>query len=159
MFAPVYKLGRFNGNRAAYVGARTGIVFNDLIVAGLSGHTLTEAQGLNDGRSVNFSYAGMFGGVNLFSSRLVHLALLNHVSWGKAVVSRLDSDEPQLSTSQRNDIVTIIEPEALAELNLTPHIRLGAGIAYRRVSGMDFSYLSEGDVRGTAYSVGLSFYE
>jgi hypothetical protein len=56
-----------------------------------------------------------------------------------------------------SDVVFVVEPGVIAELNILTWLRLNGGLSYRSVSGVDQDNLKNRDFSGLAATVSLKF--
>ncbi len=66
-----------------------------------------------------------------------------------------DSDETADSKSS-SDVFLIVTPEVNIFLNITKYIRIGAGVSYRFVNGLDTEGFTDRDFRGFSMSLSIS---
>ena len=64
-----------------------------------------------------------------------------------------DEDHPD----HNSDAFFVLEPAAHVQLNIADHAKLGVGVSYRYVAGVDHPALSDSDLRGLSLSVHASF--
>jgi hypothetical protein len=96
-----------------------------------------------------------YGGVDLEyihrTRRLVHPSVQLTLGSGSA------SQGPASGGPDRRDSLLFAEPGVHAELNVTKGMRLGAGLSYRFVSGVELPAFSSADLHGVAATFTFKF--
>jgi len=94
------------------------------------------------------------------SDKLVHLSASTLIGWGSLnnAANRnwmtydpyYDDRHSYANYNLVDDSFMVIEPELDFELNMTTFFRLGLGISYRYISGVDLMPLTNADLKGLA---------
>ena len=157
MVEPGLQFTQVAGETAVFYNFRGGISFNDKwTVGGFYGHLLADIRPeMMGSQSYNLdSYqAGGFIEYSPWNSSLVHLSF--PVSFGVMEMDRdsysslIDDDSPETHS-------LLLEPRALAEVNLHRYVRLNAGVGYR-IMGRPFQEVAAVPEAGNAltFQIGL----
>ena len=144
---PVVKLARIAGRDAVMVGGRGGLIVNGTFIIGGGGTGWrTESIRGSDGAAYQLDVG--YGGVDLEyihrTHQLVHFAVQLSLGGGRA------TQGPAGGGPSRHVSFLIAEPGLHLELNVTKGFRVGAGVSYRFVSGLELPAFSNADLRGAA---------
>lgn len=161
--------GGYGGPSATY----TRIVGTDVLMVGGRGAWLIDhrfalggaVQGLipigapytaSSGRQydLRMGYGGLWLEYTLFPERMVHGSFGSILGLGWL---NLEGGGGPGRGAPRTDLIVAIEPTAMAEVNMTSFFRLGAGVSYRYVGGVDFEGLESSELRGFGGNVVLKF--
>ncbi len=153
----VWKGTQINGEFAMLAGVKGGWVINHSFVIGLAGYGLgNEVDPLNPvidlHRNVEFGYGGVFMEGVFMSNKMIHLTAGVLVGAGGIALNDRHGDFDVEWDDV--DAVYIIEPEINVELNVAKFFRVGLGVSYRFVSGVDHTWTSNKEMSG--YAAGLS---
>jgi hypothetical protein len=94
---------------------------------------------------LNFGYGGLLLAFISQSDELVHFEVFSIIGGGGVDYGLDDYIEHESATS---DAIFVAEPGANVILNVTPFFRIGLGVTYRYVSGVDLVGLTNGDLSG-----------
>lgn len=141
-FAFSFKGTEIHNEPALLAGARIGWTIDRVVALGLEAHGLvpsvTQPYGAFDDKvRPLLGYGGIFAEPIIGSNRSVHLTFPLFLGGGWAgYIDDWNNDNPR--TRLRQDaIIWVAEPGANIEINLTQWMRLGLGVSYRAVNGMD----------------------
>lgn len=143
------------------IGARGAVLLNRALAIGIGGYSLASSIHVSDPQS-NFEmeYAGLILELVFPSDKLVHLSASTLIGWGSLnnAANRnwmtydpyYDDRHSYANYNLGDDSFMVIEPELDFELNMTTFFRLGLGISYRYISGVDLMPLTNADLKGLA---------
>ncbi len=137
---PILKTGSINGETGIFFGGQGGWIINHRMVVGGKFYMLanpTDVEGLNN------IVVGFLGGGALFeymiaSNKLIHFSIENMVGAGGVYndVGNYTAGHDPLEYT--GDACFIMEPGINVNLNVTKMFRIGAGVTYRYVNGIDY---------------------
>ena len=149
--APVIKVGSVDGTTGVFAGGRGGWVINRTFVIGGGGYGW--ASGMHNlstferDTSVAFGYGGLELEYLIQSDEVVHATVMTLIgAGGFTVFERSGSSSGNDWNNNRNLYNTatfVIEPAANVEVNILKWLRLGLGVGYRVVTGIDYQMLTE----------------
>jgi len=93
---------------------------------------------------MTMGYGGLIVGCSMDPDRLVHITLDALMGGGSI---RLDKENGS-EVEGVSDTFFVIEPGATLDLNLTDFARLGVGISYRFVGGLESNLSTDSNVSG-----------
>ena len=155
---PVVKFTEIKDEFGLLVGGRGGWIINHTFVIGGGGYGLATQNIKAD--FVDFKgrrpYLEMgYGGLELEyihnSSKLFHFSVQALIGAGGATYNNGSSK------SDSDDAFFIAEPGVNAMLNIATVFRIGLGVSYRFVSGVDLNDLSDEDLRGPSAVLTFKF--
>ena len=159
--SPIVKLTQVHNEFDLMIGARGAVLLNRALAIGIGGYSLASSIHVSDPQS-NFEmeYAGLILEFVFPSDKLVHLSASTLIGWGSLnnAANRnwmtydpyYDDRHSYANYNLVDDSFMVIEPELDFELNMTTFFRLGLGISYRYISGVDLMPLTNADLRGLA---------
>ena len=162
------KFTQVNGAPTLFSGAEIDLVIGHAFNFGFEGYGMVQpVKSNNVNTNGNPTYLNMgYGGVHLepvlWSDKLVHLTLPLHLGMGGIAETKHSylsdyyydndfTDDDLLHT----DFFMVAEPGAMAELNVFRFMRIGAGISYRFVNGVDLANQNNADIGGLAGNFSL----
>ncbi len=143
--APVIKVGSIDGDVGVLVGGRGGWVINRTFVIGGGGYGWTQNMHMlstfERDTGVSFGYGGLELEYLIQSDEIVHATVMTLIgAGGFTVMERFggtggnDWDD---NRSLYNTATFVIEPAANVEVNILKWLRIGVGVGYRFVTGID----------------------
>ena len=159
--SPIVKLTQVHNEFDLMIGARGAVLLNRALAIGIGGYSLASSIHVSDPQS-NFEmeYAGLILEFVFPSDKLVHLSASTLIGWGSLnnAANRnwmtydpyYDDRHSYANYNLVDDSFMVIEPELDFELNMTTFFRLGLGISYRYISGVDLMPLTNADLKGLA---------
>lgn len=160
--SPIVKLTQVHNEFDLMIGARGAILLNRALAIGIGGYSLASSIHVPNPQNNNFEmeYAGLILEFVFPSDKLVHLSTNTLIGWGslKNAANRnwmyydpYDDDSYHYANyNPVDDSFMVIEPELDLELNMTTFFRLGLGISYRYISGVELMPLTNADLKGLA---------
>lgn len=151
------RFGDMANDFAVFTGGHAALLLKHRVYLGVSGAGLaTDARLATPtseapGPSIDMGYGGVLIGYIVPTRSLVQFTAEALIAGGGVRLgerSRPDDDEDW-------DPVFVFQPTAGAEIELAPIVRLGLGVGYRFVGGVDTSGLSDSDLRGVTGSATL----
>lgn len=164
--APTVRFGNAAGKWAVYHGMRGGLIINDSFVIGAGGMCLAYPYDREEltGRVYTgtedrtaFGYGGMLFEYHFFPKDLINFSVGTLIGGGSAGFHGGDMDRGSGMGWRGGNIFFVTEPEVMAYVNVTRFFRIGAGVTYRFVNGIDISGLKDSDFRGLNGSLLLAF--
>jgi len=118
LFFGGFGMGNTTQHFMDYTNPHTSEVFNDL--------------------DIDFGYGGFYFGYIFFPTRAIHPAVFLQTGWGDI---SLNED----GSSLFNDNVFVLNPSLQLEINFTRFFRMGVGVNYQYVNGVNLNGLSNND--------------
>jgi hypothetical protein len=154
----VWKLTSIKGNSASIAGARGGWIINHTFAIGGGGYSTIsdiKAEVLNEDNEPLYIILD-YGGLELEyihnSNRLIHWTFHTLLGGGGVRLIEHDSDHEIESNN-----LFVIEPSLDIDLNIINWFRLGMGVSYRLVAGLDSDIVDNSDVSGVNGLLVLKF--
>lgn len=154
MIEPGMQFTQVAGKTAVFFNLRGGVSFNDKwTVGGFYGHLLADIRPEGNLPLIDSYQAGGFIEYSPWSSSLVHLSF--PLALGVMEIDTYSLTGPYDSLETHS---LLLEPRALAEVNLHRYVRLNAGVGYR-IMGRPFQEVAAVPEEGNAltFQVGLKF--
>tara|TARA_Y100001972_G_scaffold128095_2_gene187380 strand:- start:571 stop:1218 length:648 start_codon:yes stop_codon:yes gene_type:complete len=164
------KIGDIAGNRSLIIGASGGVIVNRTYFLGLAGYGLVtdnEIDGLIPTATVPMEkklniyggYGGMVFGFTLWTREPVHLHFPFLVGAGafEVVDNNFFNNNFDTDFSIERSAFFIGEPGVQVEFNITENFRLGTGVSYRLVTGLDMVNLRDEDLTGLSTNISVRF--
>ncbi|MGX5816968.1 hypothetical protein ACWKWU_02155 [Chitinophaga lutea] len=151
----VGKVSTFDGQFAVFTGAYGGVFLNKKFLLGAGGYGLAtrhRPDGHSD-RSWGFWYTGAVFEYVHNSDKLFHWsagALL-----GGGSISERESFQKGRDRVYASSGVFVAEPWVQAEMNVTKYLRVVAGGSYRQTLGAGGVAISNGDLSGPSFQLGV----
>lgn len=135
---------------AAFVGGHAALLLRRQVYLGVAGAGLVNnpkvpstGDDATTGPEIDMGYGGFLAGYILPTSQFLELAFDAQIGAGGVTLSeKADRDEEDW------DAFFLFEPGARAQLNLSRIARIGFGLGYRFVGGVDTPGLTDSDLRG-----------
>jgi hypothetical protein len=169
VFAPEFKISKFDGSTARLAGAYGGGLVGDSVLVGGGIYSLT-----NGSRGHGLTYGGAVVGWEPWSDQLFGLSLRSLVGFGQATVTdtislvNLDDRGPvpdghttgtpvpvSTVTVARSVDLFVAEPQINLLVRLTKHVHLDLGGGYRLAAASHRSGISDVRFRGASGSIAL----
>lgn len=144
---PELKLTALNGESELLVGGRGGWIIDHTFVIGGGGYGLTTEIPMSDSTLLNFGYGGLDLEFIVKSDELIHFTVGTLIGAGGTGLRNRILDE-NFTEEFETDPFFVLEPRITAELNVTDFFRIGIGVSYRYISGVDKFNLSESELSG-----------
>ena len=164
------RIGNVAGNRSLIMGGSGGVIVNRTYFLGLAGYGLitdNEIDGLiptattpvEKKLDIYGGYGGMVFGFTLWTREPVHLHFPFLVGAGafEVVDNNFFNNNFDTDFSIERSAFFIGEPGAQLEFNITEHFRIGAGVSYRFVKGLDMVNLEDEDLTGLSTNISVRF--
>jgi len=156
------KAGEANG---CFVGGRGGFILDDSFVIGAGGMGLAapgkrekitgdEYTGIYD--EVQFGYGGFLTEYYFNPKDLVVFSIGTLIGGGGLYFSQ-DNEDDEDDHNEGGDNFFVIEPELNVFIHVTRFCRVGAGVSYRYVNGINSEGMDDKDFRGPAASAMVQF--
>jgi hypothetical protein len=156
------KIGEADG---CLVGGRGGLIINDNFVLGLGGMGLThptDREKLSGSdytgllNSVGFGYGG-FLAEYYFNPKDLIVFSAGTLIGGGGLSFYDDREQDDEGDHSEGDNFFVVEPEVNIFVNVTRFCRIGAGVSYRYVAGIDSDEFADKDFRGPSASIMAQF--
>jgi len=156
---PVLKATVFNDELGLLVGGRGGWIINHAFVIGGGGYGLTtNIDAPVTDYYLNVGYGGPIVEYIILSDSLVHLSVNALIGAGGVGYRYRDWDSDwDRRYSDNADEFFVAEPGVDLMLNVTPVFRLGMGISYRYIYGVDLKGLGDSDMSGVSATFTFKF--
>ncbi|WP_148639343.1 hypothetical protein [Aquimarina longa] len=142
---------------AFFAGGKGGIIINHKTVFGIEGYHLTTDithKKIETNQNLNFIYGGFFGAYIVNWKSIVHLIPSVMIGWGGIGEKDNHSHNEHLDVS---DSLFIIQPSLELEFNIYKAFRVGLGVNYRTVSGLNTDFYSNNDFSSLGGILSLKF--
>jgi hypothetical protein len=146
---PIMSFTSINGEFAHMMGGGAAVLLGDFFIGGY-GEGLTNSI-MAGGNRIKLGHGGFWTGYSFMASRALHPSFSAQLGWGS--ITQTDDNHYHLST----DNVYVINPALELEMNFTRFFRLGVGVHYRYVSGVDTSNLTNADFSGPGAILSFKF--
>ena len=150
---PTMSFTTVNGEFAHMMGGGGGVLLGNFFLGGY-GEGLTNGISV-DGARLDFGHGGFWTGYSFLANRPFHPSISAQIGWGG--VSEIDYNYYELSS----DNVFVFNPAIELEMNFTRFFRLGVGVHYRIVTGVNPSVhnsnLTNSDFSGPGISLDFKF--
>lgn len=133
---PFMNFTAIDGEFAHMMGGGGGIIINDFFFGGFGlGLTTSHDPSYYSGeQDVEFGYGGLWFGHTLFSDRAIHPSAHLQVGWGGITVWEGEYDHDNFL---EEDGVFVVSPTVELEANITRFFKMGVGVRYRFVQGVE----------------------
>ncbi len=127
---------------------------NHIFAVGVGGYVLVNSKtwdisAADAGPRITMSYGGFEIEGIINSDKIIHFTI--HALIGYGAVDYLDEDylkEFSLDTWKSADAFFVAEPAFNVDINVTTFFRLGVGVSYRYVSGVELAGITNEDISG-----------
>ncbi len=156
---PLIKFGGINGEPGVFIGGQGAWIINHQFAIGGKGYALineVEAENLQNVK-LEFGLGGVLLEYIIQSDKLLHFNVHTMIGAGGVRYAVINYRIPSGSIDYSEDGVFIMEPGADLVLNINNFFRVGAGLTYRIVSGVDYENLSNNDLSGLSAHIVLKF--
>jgi hypothetical protein len=154
MVAPSYSYTTIDEVGVSLFKLRGGLVLGDKITLGgfyeVSMNDFVPKSETMPGIYMDYWAAGGLLEYTLFANKVVHATFPLQIGMGEV---QMDNESGDAGLGESNFFV--IEPSALLEVNLHKYLRLNAGVGYRFVGDMTYRNLTQSEVSGLQFQVGL----
>ena len=158
---PVLKVTEFNGDVGLLVGGRGGWIINHTFVLGGGGYGLTtDIDAPMRYHYLNVGYGGGIVEYIVLSDKLIHFSVNTLIGAGGVNYRERYwdwDDDLDLDLDDADDFF-VVEPGVDLMLNVAPVFRVGVGVSYRHVYGIDeLKGLSDSDMSGLSTTFTFKF--
>ncbi len=154
---PVLKISQLNGETGVLFGGHGGWLISHKLLLGGGGYgclgyldTDTPQDSLLD-----FGYGGAYVEYIIASQNLIHLSIGS--MFGVGGVGSFSDEEDDSLIEEEGDTFFIVEPSINANVNISRHFRMSAGISYRLTNGLSYNDLSDKDLRNYSGHITAKF--
>jgi hypothetical protein len=157
--SPSCKFGEIAGNTAILPGIGAGVVFNDRLYLGINFQYIasenTPEKELDNRLYLDQRYCGLRFEYAMRPEKVVHINFPVELGIGETELDLKDSYEDEGLVPTDDAWFAYLEPGVALEINLQKYLKLSLSAGYRLVSDLSFRNLTEKDLMGMTYSVGL----
>jgi hypothetical protein len=158
----ILKFSRFNDQFAFMTGGRGACTINNRYTIGGGGYGIANSirlsgSGEDTSRYFKMGYGGIELGYIILPGKKINLAGSLLVAAGASFLQNDPESDGEKLFDDDFKIFPVLEPSLYTELVLTKVIRLNAGISYRYIAKADLSYITNSDLRGFSFYIGLIF--
>lgn len=136
----LFKAGPIMGETGYFAGLQGGWIINDRFVVGGKGYMLVnpvEVEGLQN-IHVGFGYGGLLLEYIFASNQLVHVTVESVIGVGGVYNDVRNYATYHDPLDYTGDACFVMEPGVNLELNVIKQFRIGVGVSYRYVNGIDY---------------------
>ena len=158
--APIFKVGQITGTTGIFVGGQGGWIINHSFVLGGKGYGLANNVDIEGSQNLKLDFG--CGGVLLeyiFSSeKLLHVGINTMIGAGGVCYAEKDySNDYEKEVDYNSSSFFVLEPGINLDINVSSYFRIGAGVTYRYVSGVEYENLSNSDLSGVSAQILFKF--
>ena len=158
--APIFKVGPINGATGIFVGGQGGWIINHSFVLGGKGYGLVNNVDIEGSQNLKLDFG--CGGVLLeyiFSSeKILHVVINTMIGAGGVRYAEKDySNDYEGEVDYNSSSFFVLEPGINLDLNVSSYFRIGAGVTYRYVSGVEYENLTNADLSGVTGEIVFKF--
>ena len=153
------RAGMINGQNGVFMGGQGAWIINHKLALGGKGYALISISDVPELNNVKMEF-GCWGGLIEYivkSDNLVHLNFNTMIGAGGVRYAVKDYQYDHSEVDYTEDALFVIEPGMDADLNIHKNFRIGIGVYYRLVSGVDYADLSSSDLNGISGQITLKF--
>ncbi len=153
------KIGAINGSTGVFMGGQGSWVLNHKLALGGKGYALISPFNVQGLDNIKMEF-GCWGGLIEYiiaSDNIIHLNINTMIGAGGIRYSVKDYRYAHSDIDYTEDAVFVIEPGIDAEINIHKNFRIGLGVYYRIVSGVDYADLTNTDLNGLSGQITLKF--
>lgn len=156
--APSIKVTRFNEDMGMMLGIRAGwIAERNFTIDGCFYGLITEVSSPRRGSNLGVGYSGLSVEYTILPDKPVHILINTMIGMGLVSFIR-NYDEPyNPDKDELHSIITVLEPGAGLEFNVTDYFRIMLGASYRLVDGVILKNLKNDDFGGITATLALRF--
>jgi hypothetical protein len=159
---PVIKISSFKGQLAFMTGGRGAVTINNRFSIGGGGYGIANYICLTNPshdskRSFKMGYGGIELGYIISRTKNVNIICALLVGPGAAFEQNKPKHKGEKLFDDDFKIFPVIEPSLYSLFDLNQHLRIQAGISYRYVYHSRLGYISDPDISGFSFCVGLFF--
>lgn len=156
---PSCQIGEIAGNAAILPGFGAGVVFNEQIYLGIS-YKFSASENTPKGEPDNRLYLdqryyGLKIGYAVHPEKVVHVSFPVELGAGETELDLKDSYENDTSIPAGDAWFCYVESGVALEINLHKYLKVNIGAEYRFLSGRSFRNLTDKDLSGMSFSIGL----
>jgi hypothetical protein len=159
---PAIKFSRFNNQFAFMTGGRGSITINNRYTIGGGGYGVAnsiEIPGLSEDTSRLFKmgYGGIELGYIFLPAKKVNFGASLLIAGGAAFWQNKPKSNGEKLFNDDINLFPVFESSLYGEISLNQFMRLHAGISYRYVHNTHLGYISDQNIRGFSFYLGLLF--
>lgn len=143
---PLMGFSAVNGEFAHMMGGGGGVLLGDFFFGGYGSGLTNGIPAGPSGLRIDFGHGGFWTGYSFMAARPLHPTISAQIGWGNV------GERDHNYTDWTSDNVFVFNPAVELEMNFTKFFRLGVGVHYRLVAGIDpgmhTSALSDSDFSG-----------
>lgn len=163
------KVSDLMSERSLLVGAYGGFIINRRYLFGVAGYGLVtnvQFEGVVPGQAASKQldlqggYGGIMIGGTIAPRELIHISIPIVLGAGSLEVVDRDFFANNPADSEftvENSVFFVAEPGIEIEFNITKYFRLGAGMTYRYISGIELENVEDEDISGTTAMISFRF--
>ena len=153
------KIGVINGETGVFIGGQGAWIINHKLAIGGKGYGLVSSIDVPDMENIKLEF-GSGGGLieyTIASDNVVHANINMMIGAGSVGYSVKNYENDHNNINYTKDSFFVLEPGVDAEFNISKHFRIGLGVYYRIVSGVDYEDLTNADLNGLSGELTLKF--
>jgi len=141
------------------MGGQGGWIINHTFVLGGIGYGLVNEVEAGGSQNLKLEF-GCGGGLLEFiiaSNKIVHFSVQSMIGAGGVKFAAIDYKEEYEEIDYSDDGFFVLEPGANVIINVSNNFRIGLGVTYRYINGVDYADLSDSDLSGVSAQILLKF--
>lgn len=156
---PVVKLTQVNDHFGVMAGGRGGWILNHRFVIGGGGYGLTDTVkgnevAVGDTPDIMMGYGGLEFEYILNPDQVFHLSVYTLLGGGGVFYN---NNREFSWNDEESDAFFVAEPAVNLIVNMTHFLRIGVGMSYRLITGVELQGISDSDLSGIAGNITLKF--
>jgi len=153
------KIGGINGELGVFMGGQGSWILNHKLALGGKGYALINPVDVPELDNIKMEF-GCWGGLIEYviaSENLIHMNINTMIGAGSVRYTVKDYTDDHSEVDYTEDAFFVIEPGIDAELNIHKNFRIGLGVYYRIVSGVNYADLANADLNGLSGQITFKF--
>lgn len=153
------EIGQINRETGIFIGGQGVWLINHRFGLGGKGYGIVneiKIEGLENTK-LEFGCGGALLEYTFASEKLVHVNIQSLIGAGSVKYSIIDYTDNHGNIDYTADNFFVLEPGLNVDLNVYKSFRIGAGVTYRYLNGVDYENLSNSDLSGISGQVILKF--
>jgi hypothetical protein len=162
------QFSKFNGQNAVFAGAYGGVMLNHKLMIGVGGYGLmTNHKGVglnahtNKPNNWQMAYGGLMAEYTFYENKNVHFTANTLLGGGILKNGHGRGTVPENGSDELKDIDAsgfyVVQPSVNMEVIATNWFRIGAGVGYRYITGINQQGITNSDMSAPTANLSLKF--
>jgi hypothetical protein len=154
VFAPSYSITSIDGYSTSILSLRGGVILNKKFTVGsFYNFSLNDIRPNSEtvpGIHMDYQAGGGYIEYTIYSDKLIHFTFPLFIGGGEV---GMDNEVGNLALGEQRFFM--VEPSAMAEINLNKFVRFNLGAGYRIVNEMNYRNINQSDISGFSGYIGI----